>query len=146
MERYFNHTIAKILAKTEREDEFIRKFSAGFSLVKFFSSTCSHCKVTRIFFKFLYDFFKFVYFKDMAKEWSKLEKAYKHSHEVKILSINCKMDKAICSKFHIDSYPRIFWFTNGKKHERFTGDKTFEELHNFVEIMMRRHSKKLELL
>ncbi|XP_022904221.1 thioredoxin domain-containing protein 5 homolog [Onthophagus taurus] len=87
----------------------------GFAFVKFFAPWCGHCK-------------------RLAPTWEELGKKFKKNPNVNIVKVDCTVDesKQLCSDQDVDGFPSIFLYKNGRKVSEYNGNRSLEDLTEFV--------------
>lgn len=104
----------------------------GHHFIKFFAPWCGHCI-------------------QLAPTWEKLPKIFADGDVVKIAKVDCTVQTATCGKLSISGYPTLLWFTNGEKVQDYQGQRTIEDLSDFVnkmtgEVQVDKHGEKEEEL
>lgn len=94
---------------------FDQSIGHGVTLVKFFAPWCGHCK-------------------RLAPTWDDLAGKYVGNRNVKIAKVDCTLseNKELCSEQEVDGFPTIFLYRNGEKVTEYNGNRSLEDLVNFV--------------
>ena len=70
--------------------------------------------------------------KNLGTLWEDLGKAVEGEDEIEIGQVGCSVDKPICSKADIHSYPTFKVFYDGEEIAKYKGPRTVESLKSFV--------------
>ncbi|XP_054813167.1 protein disulfide isomerase-like 5-1 [Prosopis cineraria] len=81
--------------------------------VKFCVPWCKHCK-------------------NLGSLWDELGKAMEGEDEIEIGEVDCSINKPVCGKVDIHSYPTFKLFYNGEEVARYRGPRDVESLKTFV--------------
>lgn len=87
----------------------------GTTLVKFYAPWCGHCK-------------------RMAPTWDELAEKFIGNTRVKIAKVDCTLpeSKELCSQQEVDGFPTIYIYKNGKKVIEYNGNRSLNDLFEFV--------------
>ncbi|KAL0113883.1 hypothetical protein PUN28_011311 [Cardiocondyla obscurior] len=99
------------------EDTFEKHVSSGHHFVKFYAPWCGHCQ-------------------KLAPTWDELANSLRNDDIVSISKIDCTQHRSVCSQFDIKGYPTLLWIEDGKKIDKYTGQRTHEELKAYVSLML----------
>ncbi|CAG9772659.1 unnamed protein product [Ceutorhynchus assimilis] len=88
----------------------------GKVFVKFYAPWCGHCQ-------------------RLAPTWLDLAKAMEFDDGITVAKIDCTEYKGICSDHDVKGYPTLLWFENGQKVGKYSGDRTLEDLKEYVNRM-----------
>ncbi|XP_011704995.1 PREDICTED: thioredoxin domain-containing protein 5 isoform X2 [Wasmannia auropunctata] len=99
------------------EDTFEKHVSSGHHFVKFYAPWCGHCQ-------------------KLAPTWDELANSLRNDDAVSISKIDCTQHRSICGQFDIKGYPTLLWIEDGKKIDKYTGQRTHEELKAYVSMML----------
>ncbi|XP_063244147.1 thioredoxin domain-containing protein 5 homolog [Bacillus rossius redtenbacheri] len=99
------------------EDSFSKHTERGKHFVKFYAPWCGHCQ-------------------KLAPVWDSLAKSLEHDKMVSVAKIDCTVHRTVCNNFDIKGYPTLLWIEDGKKVEKYQGQRTHEELKEFVARMI----------
>ncbi|KAM0730141.1 Thioredoxin domain-containing protein 5-like protein [Formica fusca] len=99
------------------EKTFEKHVSFGHHFVKFYAPWCGHCQ-------------------KLAPTWDKLANSLCNDDIVSISKIDCTQHRSICGQFDIKGYPTLLWIEDGKKIDKYTGERTHEELKAYVSMML----------
>ena len=66
-----------------------------------------------------------VFSKNLGSLWDDLGKAMEGEDEIEVGEVDCGMDKAVCSKVDIHSYPTFKVFYDGEEVARYQGNYNF---------------------
>ncbi|XP_070166517.1 thioredoxin domain-containing protein 5 homolog [Polyergus mexicanus] len=99
------------------EKTFEKHVSFGHHFVKFYAPWCGHCQ-------------------KLAPTWDKLANSLRNDDIVSISKIDCTQHRSICGQFDIKGYPTLLWIEDGKKIDKYTGERTHEELKAYVSMML----------
>ncbi|XP_043489531.1 thioredoxin domain-containing protein 5 homolog [Polistes fuscatus] len=104
-----------LLELTEETFDFhIRK---GYHFVKFYAPWCGHCQ-------------------KLAPTWEELANSLRNDDSVSISKVDCTLHRSVCEEFEIKGYPTLLWIEDGKKVDKYTGQRTHEDLKNYVSTML----------
>lgn len=95
------------------EETFAKHVESGKHFVKFYAPWCGYCQ-------------------KLAPTWDALAKALEHDTTVTIAKVDCTVHRSICNSFDIKGYPTLLWIEDGKKVEKYQGQRTDEDLKAFV--------------
>lgn len=91
--------------------------SKGKHFVKFYAPWCGHCQ-------------------RMAPTWDALARSYEHETSVTIGKVDCTQHKEACQEYEVKGYPTLIWIEEGKKVEKYSGDRSHEDLKSFVSRLL----------
>eukprot|EP00112_Aurelia_sp_Birch-Aquarium-sp1_P026897 Seg984.11 transcript_id=Seg984.11/GoldUCD/mRNA.D3Y31 product="Thioredoxin domain-containing protein 5" protein_id=Seg984.11/GoldUCD/D3Y31 len=105
-----------------------KELRTGLKLINFYAPWCSHCQ-------------------RLAPTWKLLAEEYRYSTGVRILKVNCELEKEICKKYEIKGFPTIFTFNDGIKTVKYQGDRSLDNLKWFVNDMIQKyvHNEEIDL-
>nr|CAI5826400.1 unnamed protein product [Callosobruchus analis] len=106
------HGLVELTEKT-----FENYVATGKHFVKFYAPWCGYCQ-------------------KLAPTWEELARTFEMNNDVTIAKVDCTQEKGICDKFEVIGYPTLLWIENGKKIEKYKGERQHENLKAFVEQMM----------
>lgn len=99
------------------EDTFDKHVSTGYHFVKFYAPWCGHCQ-------------------KLAPTWEELANSLRNDNYVSISKVDCTQHRSVCGQFEIKGYPTLLWIEDGKKVDKYTGQRTHEELKVYVSKML----------
>ncbi|EZA46629.1 Thioredoxin domain-containing protein, partial [Ooceraea biroi] len=99
------------------EQTFEKHVSSGHHFVKFYAPWCGHCQ-------------------KLAPIWEELANSLRNDDVVGISKIDCTRHRSVCGQFDIKGYPTLLWIEDGKKIDKYTGQRTHEELKAYVSTML----------
>lgn len=99
------------------EETFSRHVASGRHFVKFYAPWCGHCQ-------------------KLAPTWDALAKSLEYDTTVTIAKVDCTVHRSVCNTFDIKGYPTLLWIEDGKKVEKYQGQRTHEDLKAFVTQML----------
>lgn len=99
------------------DDNFDKHVSSGKHFVKFYAPWCGHCQ-------------------KLAPVWERLAESLEFEPEVTIAKIDCTQFRSICNNFDIKGYPTLLWLEEGKRIDKYQGQRTHEELKLYVNKML----------
>lgn len=108
------------------EDTFEKHVSSGHHFVKFYAPWCGHCQ-------------------KLAPTWDELANSLRNDDAVSISKIDCTQHRSICGQFDIKGYPTLLWIEDGKKIDKYTGQRTHEELKAYVSMMLGKNADESSL-
>lgn len=85
----------------------------GKHFIKFYAPWCGHCQ-------------------RLAPTWESLAKSFEHDKSVTIGKLDCTQFRDICHEYEVKGYPTLLWIEDGKKIEKYTGDRSHEDLKKFA--------------
>lgn len=94
----------------------------GRHFVKFYAPWCGHCQ-------------------RLAPAWEALAHSFEHDKSVTIGKVDCTQYQSICTQYEVKGYPTLLWIVDGKKVEKYAGDRSHEDLKKFVVTMMGREDQ-----
>lgn len=97
-------------------DNFNHGIEKGITFVKFFAPWCGHCK-------------------RLAPTWEDLAKKFVDNPQVHIVKVDCTLEvnKQLCNDEEVDGFPSVFLYKNGKKISEYNGNRSLEDLKEFIE-------------
>lgn len=108
------------------EDTFDKHISSGYHFVKFYAPWCGHCQ-------------------KLAPTWEELAKSLRNSNHVSISKVDCTQHRSVCSQFDIKGYPTLLWIEDGKKVDKYVGQRTHEELKAYVSKMLAKNNEQMDV-
>ncbi|XP_046734653.1 thioredoxin domain-containing protein 5 homolog [Diprion similis] len=99
------------------EHTFDKHVSTGKHFVKFYAPWCGHCQ-------------------KLAPTWDELANSFAHGDLVSISKVDCTQHRSVCGQFDIKGYPTLLWIEDGKKIDKYTGQRSHEELKTYVSTML----------
>ncbi|KAJ5072251.1 protein disulfide-isomerase c17h9.14c-related [Anaeramoeba ignava] len=103
------------------DENFDSTISEGFTLVKFYSPWCKHCK-------------------QIENDYKETATALKN--KATIAEINCEKFKKTCVDLHVFSFPTIYLYKDGDQLATFSGERNAENFYDFVQ-KYRKHKEDL---
>lgn len=103
------------------EQTFEKHVSSGHHFVKFYAPWCGHCQ-------------------KLAPTWEELANSLRHDDAVGISKIDCTRHRSVCGQFDIKGYPTLLWLEDGKKIDKYTGQRTHEDLKVYVSTMLAKNA------
>uniref|UniRef100_A0A0C9RNX6 Txndc5_0 protein n=1 Tax=Fopius arisanus TaxID=64838 RepID=A0A0C9RNX6_9HYME len=107
------------------EDTFNKHVSSGSHFVKFYAPWCGHCQ-------------------KLAPTWDELAQSNSHHTLVSISKVDCTQYRSVCEQFDIKGYPTLLWIENGKKIDKYSGDRGLEHLQEYVNKMLTKSSSEFD--
>lgn len=105
---------APVSGLVELTDETFDNYVAlGHHFVKFYAPWCGYCK-------------------KLAPTWEKLADSLHFSTNVRVSQIDCTEHKDVCQRFEVKGYPTLLWIVDGQKVEKYSGDRSIEDLKAYV--------------
>ncbi|XP_064105135.1 thioredoxin domain-containing protein 5-like [Macrobrachium nipponense] len=95
------------------DSSFKATVSSGKHFVKFYAPWCGHCQ-------------------RLAPAWESLAKSLEHDKSVSIGKLDCTKYRDICTEYEVKGYPTLLWIEDGKRKEKYVGDRSLEDMKNFV--------------
>lgn len=94
---------------------FEQTIGHGVTIVKFFAPWCGHCK-------------------RLVPTWNDLAGKYVGNRNVKVAKVDCTLadNKELCSQQEVDGFPTIFIYKNGDKITEYNGNRSLDDLVNFI--------------
>lgn len=105
-------------------ENFEQGVASGFTFVKFFAPWCGHCK-------------------RLAPTWDELGKKFIGHPDVDIVKVDCTLEdnKELCNEQEVDGFPSVFLFKNGKRISEYNGNRSLEDLYEFVQQHLSAHDE-----
>lgn len=91
--------------------------ATGNHFIKFYAPWCGHCQ-------------------RLAPTWDILAKTFEHDKSVTIGKLDCTKYREICTEYEVKGYPTLLWIEEGKKMEKYSGDRSHGDLKAFVAKML----------
>lgn len=94
---------------------FDHAISNGVTIVKFFAPWCGHCK-------------------RLVPTWDELAGKYVGNKDVKVAKVDCTLtdNKDLCAEQEVDGFPTIFIYKDGEKITEYNGNRSLDDLVNFI--------------
>ncbi|XP_012286499.1 thioredoxin domain-containing protein 5 homolog [Orussus abietinus] len=99
------------------EDTFDDHVVKGQHFIKFYAPWCGHCQ-------------------KLAPTWDELANSFRHDNSVSIAKVDCTQHRSVCGQFDIKGYPTLLWIEDGKKVDKYTGERGHEQLKSYVSMML----------
>ncbi|XP_076619033.1 thioredoxin domain-containing protein pretaporter [Colletes latitarsis] len=99
------------------ENTFDKHVSTGYHFVKFYAPSCGHCQ-------------------KLAPAWEELANSLRNNNDVSISRVDCTQHRGVCAQYAIKGYPTLLWIEDGKKVDKYQGQRTHEELKAYVSKML----------
>lgn len=106
------------------KDTFDNHVSSGFHFIKFYAPWCGHCQ-------------------QLAPTWDTLAKSHSHDTIVSIAKVDCTEHQSVCEKFDIKGYPTLLWIENGKKIDKYTGQRNTADFKKYISKMLKKSSENI---
>lgn len=108
-------TVSSSMVMVLSGDDFQHGVEEGIAFVKFFAPWCGHCK-------------------RLAPTWEELAKKFVGNPEINIVKVDCTLEvnKQLCNDEEVDGFPSVFLYKNGKKISEYNGNRSLEDLHDFI--------------
>jgi len=105
-------------------DSFQSGIENGVTFVKFFAPWCGHCK-------------------RLAPTWEDLGKKFVGHPDVDIVKVDCTLDvnKNLCNEEEVEGFPTVFLYKNGKKISEYNGNRSLQDLYEFVNQHLSAHDE-----
>ncbi|XP_017883710.1 thioredoxin domain-containing protein 5 [Ceratina calcarata] len=98
-------------------DTFYKHVFTGYHFINFYAPWCGFCK-------------------KLAPVWEELANSLRNNNHVSISRVDCISHPIVCEKFEIEGFPTMLWIEDGKKVDKYTGQRTHEELKAYVSKML----------
>lgn len=95
------------------EETFDNYVATGNHFVKFYAPWCGYCK-------------------KLAPTWEKLAESLHFTTNVRVSQVDCTEHKEVCQRFEVKGYPSLLWIVDGQKIEKYSGDRSIEDLKSYV--------------
>lgn len=95
------------------EDTFDKHVAEGKHFVKFYAPWCGHCQ-------------------KLAPLWEQLSQSFQSDDTVSIAKVDCTQYRSVCNNFDVKGYPTLLWIEDGKKVDKYQGERTHEDLKAYV--------------
>lgn len=99
------------------EDNFDKHTATGKHFIKFYAPWCGHCQ-------------------KLAPTWEQLAKTLEFETDVSIGKVDCTQYRSVCNIFEVKGYPTLLWIENGKKVDKYQGDRSHDDLKQYVNKML----------
>uniref|UniRef100_U5ER38 Putative pretaporter n=1 Tax=Corethrella appendiculata TaxID=1370023 RepID=U5ER38_9DIPT len=95
--------------------DFDHAIQNGVTCVKFYAPWCGHCK-------------------RLAPTWEQLAQKFIGHNVVKIGKVDCTLEnnKELCTEQEVNGFPTVFIYKNGEKVSEYNGNRSLDDLYNFV--------------
>lgn len=97
------------------QPDFQHAIEKGVTFVKFYAPWCGHCM-------------------RLAPTWEQLAEKFVGSEQVKVAKVDCTLEvnKELCGEQEVNGFPTIFLYRGGEKLGEYNGNRSLEDLHDFV--------------
>ncbi|XP_055523496.1 thioredoxin domain-containing protein 5 homolog [Wyeomyia smithii] len=97
------------------EPNFQHTIEKGVTFIKFYAPWCGHCM-------------------RLAPTWEQLAEKFIGSDTVKIAKVDCTLEvnKVLCGEQKVNGFPTVFIYRNGEVLSEYNGNRSLEDLHDFV--------------
>lgn len=97
-------------------ETFDAQLEHGVTFVKFYAPWCGHCK-------------------RMAPTWSELADKFVDTATVKIAKVDCtdQASKELCGTQEVNGFPTLYIYKDGQKLQEYNGNRSLEDLVEFVQ-------------
>ncbi len=106
----------------------------GYTVVKFFSPMCSHCKVIAPLWQTLYEYY---WTSQPVPSKSSIAKEslndFHHYYHFDFANVNCVAYGDSCEKYDVTAYPTLIIFKDGKEVDKIQGGKDMKIMGEFIE-------------
>ncbi|KAG5884135.1 hypothetical protein JTB14_021804 [Gonioctena quinquepunctata] len=99
------------------EENFENHVASGKHFIKFYAPWCGHCQ-------------------KLAPTWEQLAKTLEFESDVTIGKVDCTQHRTICNNFEVKGYPTLLWIEDGKKVDKYQGDRGHNDLKQYVNKML----------
>ncbi|XP_043667732.1 thioredoxin domain-containing protein 5 homolog [Vespula pensylvanica] len=104
------------------EESFYSHVGKGYHFIKFYAPWCGHCQ-------------------KLAPVWEDLANSLRNDDSVSISKVDCTLFRSVCEQFEIKGYPTLLWIEDGKKMDKYTGQRTHEDLKTYVSAMLKKSAE-----
>ncbi|CAD1472621.1 unnamed protein product, partial [Heterotrigona itama] len=108
------------------EDTFDKHVSTGYHFVKFYAPWCGHCQ-------------------KLAPIWEELANSLRNDNYVSISKVDCTLHRSVCGQFDVKGYPTLLWIEDGKKVDKYVGQRTHEDLKAYVSKMLEKENDQVNV-
>lgn len=92
---------------------FEKTIKSGVTFVKFLAPWCAHCK-------------------RLAPIWDALGTKTHGIDKLRIAKVDCGQFETLCNEHKVDGYPTLVLYKDGKLVTEYEGERTLDEMYNFV--------------
>lgn len=95
---------------------FVHVLERGVTFVKFYAPWCGHCK-------------------RLTPRWEELAAKFAGVGQVKVAKMDCTDpdNKPVCSEQDVNGFPTIFIYRDGQRLQEYTGNRSLDDLYEFVQ-------------
>ncbi|KAJ8961632.1 hypothetical protein NQ314_005884 [Rhamnusium bicolor] len=72
----------------------------------------------------------------LAPTWEQLAKSLEIENDISIGKVDCTQHRSVCNNFEVKGYPTLLWIEDGKKVDKYQGDRSHEDLKQYVNKML----------
>ncbi|KAG0724573.1 Thioredoxin domain-containing protein 5 [Chionoecetes opilio] len=94
----------------------------GRHFIKFYAPWCGHCQ-------------------RLLPAWEALANSFEHDKSVTIGKVDCTQYQSVCTQYEVKGYPTLLWIVDGKKVEKYAGDRSHDDLKKFAEGLLGREEQ-----
>lgn len=127
MMEFLNTTVQQSLSNFNAQETSLSAINSGNCFIKFHVKYCTYCK-------------------KMSPIWTEVEKSYENNKDVKLFSIDCKLQPTVCDLYNITKYPSMIWFNKGKWIEKYAGHRTVKDFEEYIGNMLQTSTQASTLL
>lgn len=106
------------------QPDFQHAIEKGITFIKFYAPWCGHCM-------------------RLAPTWEQLAEKFVGTDAVKIAKVDCTLEvnKELCGDQDVNGFPTVFIYKNGEKLSEYNGNRSLDDLHDFVTRHMGEHDE-----
>lgn len=72
----------------------------------------------------------------LAPVWEQLAQSLEFEPSVSVAKLDCTQYRTVCNNFDVKGYPTLLWIEDGKRVDKYQGQRSHDDLKSYVNRMM----------